>query len=108
MKIKTYDNFLLEDGCACATAGSGDGMGAVVAPQPSSIPGDVAGSTPGSGDLPAYDRGKYFGSRPQPINKKRKKKSRSTKEGRMIGTEQPKETMYITTFSDWLKSDYNS
>lgn len=107
MKIKTYNDFILEDGCAC-TMGNSNGMGAVVAPQASSIPGDVAGSTPGSGDIPAYDRGKYFGSRPQPVNKRRKKKSRPTKEGRMIGTEQPKETMYITTFSDWLKGDYTN
>lgn len=103
--IKKYDNFILEDSCAC-TMGNSNGMGSVVAPQPGSVPGEQG--TTGSGDIPAYDRGKYFGSRPQPVNKKRKKKSRPTREGRMIGTDQPKETMYITTFSDWLKGDYTN
>lgn len=38
-------------GVAAATGGNTSGMGAVVSPQASTIPGDVAGGTPGSGDI---------------------------------------------------------
>lgn len=50
-KMKNFEEFLNED--ACATAGNTGGMGAVVAAQPSSTPGDVAGGTKGSGDIGA-------------------------------------------------------
>ena len=56
--IKNFAEFtkLYEDGeggggVASATLGSTGGMGAITSAQPSSIPGDVAGSTIGSGDI---------------------------------------------------------
>jgi hypothetical protein len=78
-----------EDGCGSCTAGSGNGMGAISAPQASSTPGDVAGSTRGSGDRPAYDLGKRFGF----VGQRRKRKSRKKNESIR--------NMYVTKFSDW-------
>ena len=106
--VHTFANFLLEGdggGVAYATNGNTAGMGAIVAPQPSATPGDVAGSTKGSGDLPAYDMGKKFDTNPFKKKKKSKKKSKSTKESRHVGTNQDKEEMYITSFSDWVDKD---
>lgn len=100
--IKTFNDFLKinEDGdgggTAYTTLGNSSGMGDVVAPQPSSIPGDVAGSTPGSGDLPAYDK----------KTKKPKNSKKSNKKKRHTGTDESKENMYITYFEDWLNKDY--
>jgi hypothetical protein len=48
-KMKKFKEYLSED--ACATMGNTGGMGAVTSAQPSGTPGDVAGSTPGSGDI---------------------------------------------------------
>ena len=74
--LKYFDEFnhLNEEGEACATLGNTGGMGAIVAPQPSAIPGDVAGSTKGSGDIPAYDTGKSFRTLNQAFKKMKKKK----------------------------------
>jgi hypothetical protein len=54
---------------ACATMGNANGMGAVVAAQPSSTPGDVSGGTPGSGDV-----GQTLGTYTKPASKLKKKK----------------------------------
>lgn len=76
--IKKFNEFLKENdgggGVANATLSNTGGMGNIVAPQPSSIPGDVAGSTPGSGDIPAYDMGKSFNFRKRKKVKKHKNK----------------------------------
>ena len=64
---------------AMADAGNSNGMGAVVAPQVSAIPGDVAGSIAGSGDLPAYDTGTSFDINPYQRRKKPKKKKTKKK-----------------------------
>ncbi len=89
--VKSFLNFLNEDGgVAAATAGNTSGMGNVTAPIVSAIPGDVAGSTAGSGDIPAYDKGKYFGTKTN-----RKKKKKSTKES-------------IESFSDWCDNLHES
>jgi hypothetical protein len=61
---------------ACATAGNSNGMGNVVAANPSSTPGDVAGSTTGSGDI-----GQTLGTYTKPTLKLKKKK-KSKKESR--------------------------
>jgi len=109
--IKTFDNFkkINEDGegggTAYATAGNTTGMGAIVAPTVSPIPGDVAGSTPGSGDLPAYDQRTHFGSKG---SKKPKKYKRTSKKKRHTGTDEHIENMYVTYFDDWLNSDYTN
>ena len=80
-------------GVAMATLGNTGGMGAVVAPQPSATPGDVAGSTKGSGDLPAslgtFTKGNF---------KKKKKKKRKSQE--KLGEDY--QDMYVTKFSDWV------
>jgi len=77
-KMKTFEEFLNED--ATATAGNTGGMGAVVAAQPSSIPGDVAGGTKGSGDIGAT-LGTYTKTAAPTIGQKltKKKKTKSPK-----------------------------
>ena len=94
LKFKIFEDG--EGGTASATLGNSSGMGDIVAPQPGAIPGTTG--TIGSGDLPAYDHGKYFGTKP------RKKRKYSSKE-RMYGTDTPKESMYVTTFSDWCSNE---
>lgn len=67
-KMRRFEEFIIED--ASATAGNSNGMGAVTAATPSSTPGDVAGSTPGSGDI-----GQAFGTYTKPmLNQKKSKK----------------------------------
>ena len=83
--IKKYDDFIVEGegGGAYVSNGSSYGMGNVVAPQTSSTPGDVAGSTEGSGDLPAYNMGTHFGF----LDGKKKRKSKKvSKDKRHKGT----------------------
>jgi hypothetical protein len=79
--LMTFDEFHLneEGGVATATLGNTSGMGAVVAPTVSAIPGDVSGSISGSGDLPAYDKNisKIINIKSK---KKKKKISKTTKE----------------------------
>lgn len=94
--MKKFDEYIKENeggGVANATLGNTGGMGNVVAPQPSSIPGDVAGSTPGSGDISAYDMGKHFGTNPF---KKRKKSKKSKKKN------DDYKNIYVTKFTDWI------
>lgn len=69
--MKKFKEFIKED--ATATAGNTGGMGAVVAAIPSGTPGDVAGSTPGSGDIGAT-LGTYSKSPAKWSNKKKKNK----------------------------------
>lgn len=74
--IDIIEDTLTED--ACATLGNTGGMGPVVSATPSSTPGDVAGSTPGSGDIgqslfPTYMKPMLN------LKKGRKKKSRGIK-----------------------------
>lgn len=47
--MKKFKEYIKED--ATATMGNTGGMGAVVAAQPSSTPGDVSGGVAGSGDI---------------------------------------------------------
>lgn len=71
-KMKKFEEFINED---CATMGNTGGMGAVVAAQPSSTPGDVAGSTTGSGDI-----GQAFGTyikQPAKTSKRKKNKMKN-------------------------------
>jgi hypothetical protein len=68
--MKKFEEFLIED--ATATAGNTGGMGAVLAAQPSSTPGDVQNSQAGSGDI-----GQTLGIYTKPaINLKKKKKKK--------------------------------
>jgi hypothetical protein len=97
--ILKFNEYIKENdggGVAYATASNTGGMGAVVAPQPSSIPGDVAGSTKGSGDLPAYDMGKKFDF---PYKGKKKGKKKKKKDHSELGEDY--RNMYVTKFSNW-------
>jgi hypothetical protein len=78
-KMKKFKEFIKED--ATTTAGNTCGMGGVVAASPSSTPGDVAGSTIGSGDIGAKIGGAYTKKTGVPIGKNllKKKKSKSPK-----------------------------
>jgi len=67
--MKKFEDFIIED--ATATMGNTGGMGAVVSAQPSGTPGDVAGSTPGSGDI-----GQLLGTYTKPQLNLKKKKSK--------------------------------
>jgi len=95
-----FDNYVKENdggGVSMSTLGNTGGMGTVVAPQPSSIPGDVAGSTKGSGDLPDYSMGNKFDI---PYKKKKKKKSKKKKNKQdKLGEDYT--NMYVTKFSEW-------
>jgi len=110
--VKSFNDFITEGeggGVAYATAGNSGGMGAIVAPQPSAIPGDVAGSTIGSGDKAAYDMGTHFGfnKNDNPLKKKKKKKkSKKSVKTRHMSTETSKEEMYITSYTDWLNNGF--
>jgi len=108
-KISYFDDFVFEGdgGVAYATAGNSAGMGSITAPQPSATPGDVAGSSIGSGDLPAYDKGYTFENEPfkkkkYKRNKKYSTKRHATKLERMSGINTNKEEMYVTKFSNWV------
>ena len=61
-------------GVSTATLGNTGGMGDIVSAQPSNTPGDVAGSTKGSGDIARTALGPYSKI---PIRKKNKKDKRS-------------------------------
>ena len=96
--MKTFNEYIKENdggGVAVATLGNTGGMGNVVAPQPSSTPGDVAGSTKGSGDI-SSSLGTYTKTTTQ-LNKKKKK----TKNKKPNGDNY--KNMYVTKISDWLK-----
>jgi len=104
--IISYNKFIVEDdggGGAYATAGNSTGMGSIVAPQPSSIPGDVAGSTIGSGDRASYDMGSHFDFNKDNNHKKKKKK---TIKSNHMSTESSIENMYVTSFTDWLNNGF--
>lgn len=99
--IKRFNEYIKENdggGVAMATLGNTGGMGAVVAPQPSSSPGDVAGSTKGSGDLPAYDMGKKFDFPFKSKKKSKKKKGKKTKQSKLG---EDFRNMYVTKFTEW-------
>jgi len=97
--IKNFEQFINE-GVAAATMGNTGGMGNVTAPTVSAIPGDVAGSTPGSGDVVA--RAVPTSTKQKsPFKKSKKKYQLTPKNVRMSGTNAPKESMYVTKFSDW-------
>lgn len=63
-----------DSGSAFATNSNTSGMGNVVSSQPSNIPGDVAGSTKGSGDVSKGYLGPYTKLRTSVKNKKGKKR----------------------------------
>ena len=94
--VVNFQKFNEDGGVANATLGNTAGMGNVVAPTVASTPGDVAGSTKGSGDIVATNKKKKIQTKP---------KKKPTKESRHLGTDSTKEDMYVTTFTDWLNPD---
>lgn len=103
--MKTWEEFnrLNEDdgggGVAGATLGNTGGMGAIVSAQPSSIPGDVAGGTKGSGDI-----GQPLGiftkqpSGTQPIKRKKNRKDKRDKPYHKIGA--GIDNFYVTKYTE--------
>jgi hypothetical protein len=82
-----------DSGSAFATNSSVSGMGPIVSPQPSSIPGDVRGSTKGSGDIGSA-AGTYTKSSVD-RNKKKKKKKTSKRND----TAKKIDSLYVTNYS---------
>ena len=84
-------------GVSSATLGNTGGMGAIVSAQPSSIPGDVAGSTKGSGDISG---GRYLGpyaKAPVDNRKKKKKKDKLARPYSKIGA--GIDNFYVTKYA---------
>lgn len=80
LKDKIFNNYqevfnLIEED-ATATAGNTGGMGNVVSAQPSSIPGDVAGGTKGSGDIGSGKAWGPYMKTPAGMKKGKKKKKK--------------------------------
>ncbi len=78
IKDKTLLN---EDGVGAVSGGNVSGMGAVVTSQPSSIPGDTAGASTGSGDIgsglsDSKNLNRNVISRPDGSRRKKKLKAR--------------------------------
>ena len=83
--MKKFEEFITEE--AYATIGNSNGMGAVVSAHPSSTPGDVSGSSIGSGDIGSKPFGTYSKTSPNLKKDKKKKNIKSFKkfETRNIG-----------------------
>ena len=100
--IKKFNDYIKEDAITTAVVGSGtavgggdsgtsyatnsntSGMGAIISPQPSNIPGDVAGSTKGSGDI-AKSIGTFTKTPSfKNIRKKRKEKKKDSYKNKTI------------------------
>lgn len=62
-----------DSGTSFSTNSNTSGMGAITSPQPSNTPGDVAGSTNGSGDIGANLGNTYLKSSPSTKKKKKEK-----------------------------------
>lgn len=80
-------------GVSSATLGNTGGMGAIVSAQPSSIPGDVAGSTKGSGDI-----GQPLGVYSKYPFKKKNKKDKRDKPYHKIGA--GIDNFYVTKYTE--------
>jgi hypothetical protein len=95
--MKTWEEFnrLNEDGeggggVSSATLGNTGGAGPIISAQPSSIPGDVAGSKPGSCDL-GQPIGVYT---KQPAIRRKKKKDKESKRNKVI------DNFYVTNYKE--------
>jgi hypothetical protein len=89
-----------DTGTSFSTNSNMNGMGAVKSSQPSMTPGDVAGSTKGSGDIGANLGGVY--TKGEPRTKKKKKKS--TIEDKVNKAEDT----YIKKFSDMYTGNFTN
>ncbi len=98
-KIKNFKQFIKED--ATATLGNISGMGNVVSANPSSTPGDVGGSSIGSGDI--GQTLKTYTKKSLNSKKKRKKKKNKNLNKKNFNNEQNKtyDKMYVVRFGDY-------
>ena len=84
-----------DSGTAFATNSNTAGMGAIKSSQPSDTPGDVAGSTPGSGDIGGIAFGTFTKTPAGKKKKRKKKKDRDyTKAGEHI------DNFYTTKYTE--------
>lgn len=90
-----------DSGSAFSTNSSVAGMGAIVSPQPSSIPGDVAGSTKGSGDIGtmvgAYGK---MPARAIASPSKKKSKKKKSKKSKRRKTASAIDNLYVSKYSE--------
>jgi hypothetical protein len=102
--IITFNKFIKED--ATATMGNSNGMGAVIAANPSSTPGDVADSSIGSGDigqtLIAKPNAKILTKKEEEEEKEKKKKKSALKiDNFNHEQDKPYDQMYVVRFGDY-------
>ena len=84
-------------GTAVGTLGNTSGMGGVVSAQPSSIPGDVAGSTKGSGDI-SQTLGVYNKTPSKRLKKKKNKQDKKERSYNDIGANI--DNFYVTKYAE--------
>lgn len=89
-----------DSGSAFATNSNVSGMGEIKSAQPSSTPGDVKGSTKGSGDI-GSNGGAYTKQYPAPPRKKKKTKKASKRSK----TASDIDKLYVTKYSQTDKGD---
>lgn len=99
------ETILNEDGVAYAGGANVSGMGAVVSSTPSSIPGDVAGATTGSGDL-STGFNRNIIKRPENSRRKSKMKAKTKEMFKNISQfkssmNKSKSTFKLKTFNDF-------
>lgn len=111
--VSTFSEFILNEdgGVAATTAGNTSGMGDVSVP-PVSIDGSVytyngTGNPTetvgrGSGDIAATNVN-YFSMGNKTYKRNKRNKKRINKEH--FGVDQPKEKMYVTSYTDWSKRE---
>lgn len=87
-----------DSGSAFSTNSNSMGMGAIKSSQPSNIPGDVAGSTPGSGDI-ATTIG-VFSKMPGNIISKKKKKRKNKKDREYTKKGEHIDSFYTTKYTE--------
>jgi len=90
-----------DSGTSFSTNSNVKGMGAIKSAQPSSVPGDVKGSTKGSGDIGS--KGGSFMKQAAGGVKKKKKKSQSAQKRNQ--TAQKIDDLYVTKYSQTDKGD---
>lgn len=86
-----------DSGTAFATNSNTSGMGDIVSAQPSSIPGDVAGSTKGSGDLGSQTLGTFT---KEAARKKKKKKKKDKRKRKYNKTGSNIDNFYVTKYTE--------
>jgi len=97
--VKKFEDFEINEGEGYSTMGNTGDMGAVVSAQPSAIPGDVRGSTTGSGDI-GSTLGTYTKA---PAYASKKKKNKKQKMHNLIEFSQFNEDVNYTRYGNSVK-----